>query len=96
MSLREAAIVKGGKALIESLTKGTFGSIFSQWAKDDPIAAGAGTIAAGLAGGGLLLLGGSVVGWAVGGIGAVASSLGVGYLDSFIILIILLLNIRQV
>ncbi len=71
-------IVEGGKALIESLTNGTFGKIFNQWAKDDPIAAGAGTIAAGLAGGGLLLAGGAVVGWVVGGVGAAVSALGVG------------------
>ena len=71
-------ILAGGKALVESLLNGTFGSIFNQWAKDDPIAAGAGTIAAGLAGGGLLLLGGAAVGWAVGGVGAITSSLGVG------------------
>ncbi len=71
-------ILAGGKALVESILNGTFGSIFSQWAKDDPLAAGAGTIAAGLAGGGLLVLGGTAVGWAVGGVSAITSSLGVG------------------
>lgn len=71
-------MIEGGKALIESIGNGTFGKIFNQWAKDDPIAAGAGTIATGLAGGGLLLVGGAVVGWVAGGVGTVASSLGVG------------------
>ncbi|NET28864.1 hypothetical protein [Okeania sp. SIO1I7] len=42
-------VVEGGKALIESIQKGTFGKIFKQWAKDDPLAAAAGTIATGLA-----------------------------------------------
>lgn len=71
-------VVEGGKELVKSIFNGTFGKIFKQWAKDDPIAAGAGTIAAGLAGGGLLLVGGAVVGWVVGGIGAAVGSLGVG------------------
>ncbi|MEM1167854.1 MAG: hypothetical protein AAGJ08_01860 [Cyanobacteria bacterium P01_H01_bin.35] len=71
-------IVEGGKAVVESIFNGTFGKIFKQWAKDDPIAAGAGTIAAGLAGGGLILLGGAAVGWVAGGVGAIVGSLGVG------------------
>ncbi|MGD1714788.1 hypothetical protein, partial [Dapis sp. BLCC M172] len=71
-------IVEGGKAVVESIASGTFGKIFNQWAKDDPIAAGAGTIAAGLAGGGLILLGGAAVGWVAGGVGAAVGTLGVG------------------
>lgn len=71
-------VIEGGKAVVESVLNGTFGKIFNQWAKDDPIAAGAGTIAAGLAGGGLLLIGGAVVGWISGGISAAVGSLGLG------------------
>ncbi|NET45753.1 hypothetical protein, partial [Okeania sp. SIO2B3] len=71
-------VVEGGKALIESIQKGTFGKIFKQWAKDDPLAAAAGTIATGLAAGVLLVVGGTAVGWVVGGIGSAISGLGVG------------------
>ncbi|MGD1716900.1 hypothetical protein, partial [Dapis sp. BLCC M172] len=71
-------VVQGGKAVVESIANGTFGKIFNQWAKDDPVAATAGTIAAGLAGGGLLLTGGAVVGWVTGGISAAVGTLGLG------------------
>lgn len=71
-------VVEGGKALVESIQKGTFGKIFNQWAKDDPLAAAAGTVATGLAAGTILLVGGAAVGWVTGGIGAAVSSLGVG------------------
>ena len=37
-------VVQGGKVVIESITNGTFGKIFQQWVKDDPVAAAAGTI----------------------------------------------------
>jgi len=71
-------IADGGKAVIESIRKGTFGRIFNQWAKDDPVAAAAGTIAAGLAAGTLLIVGGAAVGWVTGGIGAAVGALGGG------------------
>lgn len=71
-------VAEGGKALVESIRKGTFGKIFNQWAKDDPLAAAAGTVAAGLAAGTLLIVGGAAVGWLTGGVGAAVSSLGVG------------------
>jgi len=69
-------IAAGAKELINSIKNGSFLSIFQQWAKDDPLAAGAGVIAAGLAAGTLLIVGGAVVGWVFGSVGAVASSLG--------------------
>ncbi|NER03701.1 MAG: hypothetical protein F6K17_14305 [Okeania sp. SIO3C4] len=71
-------VIDGGKALAESIQKGTFGKIFNQWAKDDPLAAAAGTVAAGLAGGTLLIAGGSTLGWLTGSVGSVVSSLGAG------------------
>ncbi|NEO55908.1 MAG: hypothetical protein F6K54_24280 [Okeania sp. SIO3B5] len=71
-------VVEGGKAVIESIQKGTFGKIFNQWAKEDPLAAAAGTIATGLAAGVLLIVGGAAVGWVAGGVGTAVGSLGVG------------------
>lgn len=66
----------GGKAVIDSIRSGNFRQIFDQWAKEDPLAAGAGVIAAGLAGGAILLVGGAAVAWVTGGVGAMAGSLG--------------------
>lgn len=69
-------IAAGAKELINSIRNGSFLSIFNQWAKDDPLAAGAGVIAAGLAAGTLLIVGGAAVGWVYGSVGAVTAGLG--------------------
>ncbi len=69
-------IGEGGKAVIDSIKQGNFRQIFDQWAKEDPLAAGAGVIAAGLAGGAILLVGGAAMAWVTGGVGAMAGSLG--------------------
>lgn len=69
-------IAAGGKALWQSLKDGSFGSIFKQWAKDDPVAAAAGTVAAGLAAGTILVIGGATVGWLWGAVGAAITGLG--------------------
>jgi hypothetical protein len=66
----------GAKELAASIKNGSFGSIFRQWAKDDPIAAGAGTIAAGLAASVILIVGGAAVGAVVGSVGGAVGSLG--------------------
>lgn len=68
-------IAAGAAALVESFREGTFGRIFSQWARESPFAAGAGVVAAGLAGGVILIVGGAVVGTVLGGIGKVIASM---------------------
>ncbi len=70
-------IGQGAKAVVDSIKQGNFKQIFDQWAKEDPLAAGAGVIAAGLAGGAILLVGGAAVAWVTGGLGAMAGSLGI-------------------
>jgi hypothetical protein len=70
-------MAKGAKELAASIRNGTFGSIFKQWAKDDPIAAGAGTIAAGLAASVVLIVGGSAIGAVMGSVGGAVGKLGV-------------------
>ena len=68
---------EGAIELVRSIRNGSFGKIFGQWAKDDPIGAAAGTVAAGLAAGAMLIVGGSAVGWVVGSAGAVLGKVGV-------------------
>lgn len=72
-------VVNGGKQLVKSVFNGTFGKIFSKWAKESPVAAGAGVLAAGLALGTVLVVGGAAVGTLAGGgaaVGAVGATLG--------------------
>lgn len=68
-------MVGGVQALIESFRRGTFGQIFSQWARESPLAAGAGVVAAGLVGGAILIVGGAIVGTVSGAIIGVVKSL---------------------
>ncbi|NEP43755.1 MAG: hypothetical protein F6K35_32835 [Okeania sp. SIO2H7] len=70
-----AKMIAGAQALIESLRNGTFGQIFSQWARESPLAAGAGVLAAGLAGGVILIVGGAVIGTAAGAIATVVKGI---------------------
>lgn len=65
----------GFQALIESFRRGTFRQIFSRWARESPLAAGAGVLAAGLVGGAVLIVGGSILGTVSGSILAVAKGL---------------------
>lgn len=69
-------MAQGAKELAASVRNGSFGSIFKQWAKDDPVAAAAGTIAAGLAASVVLIVGGSVAGAVVGSVGAAVGKMG--------------------
>jgi hypothetical protein len=69
-------IGQGARAVVDSIRQGNFGKIFKQWAKEDPLAATAGVVAAGLAGGVILITGGAAVAWVTGGLGAMAGSLG--------------------
>ncbi|NEN90309.1 MAG: hypothetical protein F6K48_15890 [Okeania sp. SIO3H1] len=72
-------IVNGGKELVKSVFNGTFGKIFGKWAKESPVAAGAGVLAAGLALGTVIVVGGAAVGVLAGGgaaVGAVGTALG--------------------
>ncbi|NES64140.1 MAG: hypothetical protein F6K24_02175 [Okeania sp. SIO2D1] len=75
-------IVNGGKEFVRSVFNGTFGRIFGKWAKENPVAAGAGVLAAGLALGTIVVVGGAAVGVlagggaAVGTVGAALSGLG--------------------
>ncbi|NET30314.1 hypothetical protein [Okeania sp. SIO1I7] len=72
-------IVNGGKELAKSVFNGTFGKIFGKWAKESPITAGAGVLAAGLALGTIVVVGGTAVGVLAGGgaaVGAVGTVLG--------------------
>lgn len=69
-------MIEGARALVESFKNGTFGNIFSRWAKESPLAAGAGVAAAGLAGGAILIVGGAVVGTVTGAISGIAGAIG--------------------
>lgn len=69
-------IGQGAKAVVESVKQGNFGAIFNQWAAEDPLAAYSGVVAAGLAVGAILVVGGAAVAWVTGGVGAMAGSLG--------------------
>jgi hypothetical protein len=74
----------GAIEVVRSIRNGTFGKIFGQWAKDDPVGAAAGVAAAGLAAGAMIIVGGAAVGWIVGSAGAVLGKIGVmGALGSF-------------
>ncbi len=66
----------GAIELVRSIRNGTFGKIFNQWAKDDPVGAAAGVAAAGLAAGTMLILGGQAIGWVIGSAGSVLKKVG--------------------
>ncbi|MDJ0553513.1 MAG: hypothetical protein QNJ68_03555 [Microcoleaceae cyanobacterium MO_207.B10] len=67
-------ILEGGKEVFRSFFNGTFGRIFGEWAKNDPITAGVAVIGAGLAIGALLIVGGTIIGWVVGIVAALGAT----------------------
>ncbi|MEL7039828.1 MAG: hypothetical protein AAFO04_30150 [Cyanobacteria bacterium J06592_8] len=67
----------GAVELWKSIRNGSFGKIFRQWAKDDPVGAAAGVAAAGLAAGTMLIVGGQAIGWVVGSAGSVLGKVGI-------------------
>lgn len=66
-------VINGGKSLVKSVFNGTFGKLFGKWAKENPVAAGAGVIAGGLALGTIVVVGGTAVGVLAGGAGALGT-----------------------
>ncbi len=68
---------EGAIEVVKSIRNGSFGKIFGQWAKEDPVGAAAGVAAAGLAAGAMIIVGGAAIGWVVGSAGAVLAKVGV-------------------
>ncbi len=66
-------VVNGGKQLVRSVFNGTLGRLFGKWAKENPVAAGAGVLAGGLALGTIVVVGGATVGVLAGGAGALGA-----------------------
>ena len=66
-------MLSGAKEVLQAIANGSFFSRFGQWAQDDPIGAGAGVLAGGLALGVLLVSGGAAVGWIIGSAGVLTA-----------------------
>ncbi len=66
-------VVNGGKELFRSIFNGSFGKIFGRWAKENPLAAGAGVVAAGFGLATIVVVGGTAVGLLAGGVGALGA-----------------------
>jgi len=66
-------VVNGGKELIKNFLSGKLPKLFGKWAKENPIAAGAGVVGLGLGLGTILIVGGSTVGILAGGVGALGA-----------------------
>lgn len=70
----------GAVEVWRSIRNGTFGKIFNQWAKDDPIGAAAGVVATGAAVGAVIIVATAAIGFVAGSAGAVLAKIGVARL----------------